>query len=355
MKHTACPTRSRPSRMHLSSTPSRPEIFLVALALAAGACADKAPTDIVRVSGQVEATDVHVSAPVAGRVLEMHLSEGQRVTAGALVARLETLDAELALGRARADRGQAEAQLRLLQAGARLEDIRQAEAQTASAVADASAATADLAGAEADVQRFESLLASSSGSRKQRDDAVTRRNMARERERAAEQRVLAAQEGVKRLRSGARREEIAAALARVAAAASQVAIWEKAIADATVTAPVAGIVTETIASVGELVPPRAPLVVITDLDHAWANVYVDEPAVPRLRTGQPATLFTDAGGSGVSGVVSYISKKAEFTPRNVQTAEDRSKLVYRVKISVDNKDGVLKSGMPVEAEMRFAQ
>ena len=104
---------------------------------------------------------------------------------------------------------------------------------------------------------------------------------------------------------------------------------EKALDDATVTAPVGGIVTEKLVDAGELVAPRTPLVVITDLDHAWANVFVDEPLVPRLTLGQPATLFTDAGGAGVAGTVTFISPKAEFTPRNVQTAEERSKLVYR--------------------------
>jgi HlyD family secretion protein len=108
-----------------------------------------------------------------------------------------------------------------------------------------------------------------------------------------------------------------------------------------------------VAEVGELVAPRAALVIVTDLDRAWANVYVDEPAVPRLRVGQPATLYTDAGGAGIEGTVTYISAKAEFTPRNVQTAEDRSQLVYRLKVSVDNSGGVLKSGMPVEAEIPF--
>ena len=73
--------------------------------------------------------------------------------------------------------------------------------------------------------------------------------------------------------------------------------------------------------------------------------------MPRLRLGQMATLVTDAGGAGIPGTVSYISKKAEFTPRNVQTADERSKLVYRVKVSVDNRNGVLKAGMPVEAEI----
>jgi HlyD family secretion protein len=80
-------------------------------------------------------------------------------------------------------------------------------------------------------------------------------------------------------------------------------------------------------------------------------VYVGEPDVPRLRVGQPGTVFTDAGGAGIAGTLSYVSAKAEFTPRNVQTAEDRSKLVYRVKIAVDNRHGMLKAGMPVEAEI----
>ena len=73
-----------------------------------------------------------------------------------------------------------------------------------------------------------------------------------------------------------------------------------------------------------------------------------------MRIGQAATLFTDAGGPGLDGTVTYIASKAEFTPRNVQTAEDRSKLVYRVKVSVDNAAGTLKAGMPVEAEIPFA-
>ena len=144
---------------------------------------------------------------------------------------------------------------------------------------------------------------------------------------------------------------IDAARARVAGADAQIAVLHKAIADATITAPIAGVVTETLADVGELLQPRAPVVVITDLQHAWANVYVGERDVPRLKIGQHATIFTDAGGAGLPGVVSYISPRAEFTPRNVQTSEDRSKLVYRIKLTVDNAAGVLKPGMPVEAEL----
>ncbi|PYR27809.1 MAG: hemolysin secretion protein D [Acidobacteria bacterium] len=335
-------------------TPQASRIFLAVALAAAGGCAGKPPADRVRASGQVEATDVRVAGQVAGRVLELRVDEGDRVNAGDVIARLDTADARLALTRANAERAQADAQLRLLLAGSRPEDIRQAEAQAAGADADARAVEAELAASAADLDRFEALLASSSGSRKQRDDAVARRDVARERLQAARDRVRAAREAVTRLRAGARREDIDAARARVAAAAAQIATWEKAVADATIASPLSGIVTEKLVDVGELLQPRAPLVVVTDLDHAWANVYVDEPFVPRLRLGQSATVFTDAGGPGVPGTVSYIASKAEFTPRNVQTAADRSKLVYRVKVSVNNAAGVLKTGMPVEADIPFS-
>lgn len=339
-------------RLLRTLTPYRMCLLIAACAMFA--CAKAPPADRIRVSGQVEATDVRVAALVGGRLSTISAVEGQRVAAGTVVATLDTADAQLGLERAQAERAQADAQLRLLRAGSRSEDIRQAEAQEASARAEAAATAADLKAAEVEVQRFESLLASNSGSRKQRDDAVARRNVARERLKAAEERSQAAAAAVGRLRAGARREEIEAAAARVAAADVQLATWRKAIADATVTAPVGGTVTQKIAEAGEVVQPRAPLLVITDLDHAWANVYVDEPAIPNLRLGQAATLFTDAGGAGIPGTISYISEKAEFTPRNVQTADDRSKLVYRVKVSVDNGNGALKAGMPVEAEIVFA-
>jgi HlyD family secretion protein len=222
-----------------------------------------------------------------------------------------------------------------LKAGARVEDIRQAEAQLATGQSDARAADADVAVAEADAERFESLLASKAGSQKQRDDAVAKRDVARARARSSEDRVRAARENLARLRAGARPEEVDAARARVAAADAQIATLQKAIADAVVTAPVAGTVTERLVEVGEIVQPRAPILIVTNLDEVWANVYVDEPVIPRLKVGQAATLFTDAGGPGMQGVISYVSPSAEFTPRNVQTAEDRSKLVYRVKVTVE--------------------
>ena len=328
-------------------------VLCVIAAIAAGGCREKAAATSARVSGQADATEVQVAPEVGGRIIEMTIAEGDRVKRGDVVARLDTRDIDLALRRAQADRSQADAQLRLLLAGARGEDIRQAEAQVAAASADLAAAEADLAAAEMDLQRFERLLQVNSGSQKQRDDAATRRQMAADRVAAARARQTGAREGVARLRSGSRREEIEAARARLSAVDAQIATLEKSKDDATITAPIDGIVTERLHDPGELVSPRVPIAVLADLDHAWAEVFVDEPMIPRIKLGQAATVFTDAGGPGLAGKVSYVASKAEFTPRNVQTAEDRSKLVYRVKIAVDNTKGILKQGMPVEAEIPF--
>jgi HlyD family secretion protein len=306
-----------------------------------------------RASGYVEATDVRVAPQVGGRLTEVAVAEGDRVNAGALIARIDTADIDLAIRRAEADRDQAVAALRLLQAGARAEDVRQARAQAESARADVQAAESELRSAADDLQRFEALLASNAGSRKQRDDAATRRDVAAARLNAARERVRAADEVVARLKAGARAEEIAGARARVAAAEAQIASLQKNRGDATLTSPVAGIVTAKFADAGETVAPRTPVVAITDLDHAWANVYVDEPVVPRLKLGQPVVVVTDAG-QRLTGTITFISAKAEFTPRNVQTSAERSKLVYRIKVSVDNREGVLKPGMPVEAELTGA-
>ena len=324
---------------------------LAALLLAAGVTAcNRAPAATPRASGYVEATEVRVAAEVGGRIAELLVDEGKRVAAGDPIARIDGSDIEIAIRRASADRDQAAAQLRLVEAGARVEDVRQARAQAESADADVAAAQAELDAATADLQRFEALLQANAGSRKQRDDAATRRQVASARVAAARQHARAADETVARLKAGSRVEEIAAARARVASAEAQLASLEKNLADAHVKAPIGGVVTSKLVDAGEIIAARTPIVAISDLDHAWANVYVDEPIVPQLRLGQAATLVTDAG-QRLAGTVTFISPRAEFTPRNVQTADERSKLVYRIKVTVDNRDGVLKPGMPVEAEL----
>ncbi len=329
-------------------------LFVVPVLAAAAACAPAADPNTLRVSGHVEATEVRLAPEMGGRVLSLDVKEGERIQAGAVVLTIDATDLQLAIARAKTEQASAEAQLRLVRASARSEDVKQAEAQVEAAKADIPAARAELDAATADLQRFDLLLSRKSGSQKQRDDAATRRDVAQARVEAAQKRVEAAEATLARVKAGARREEVAVAESRIATTQAAIASLEDQLKDATLVSPVTGIVTEKLTEMGEVVAPRAPVVVITDLDHAWADVYVPEPAVPRITLGQPATLFTDAGGQGLQGTVTFISPKAEFTPRNVQTADERAKLVYRIRVTVDNSGGVLKQGMPVDADLALA-
>jgi HlyD family secretion protein len=327
---------------------TRLALVLSAAGLAA-ACSQPPPSNALTASGNVEATEVQVSPEVGGRIVELRVAEGDRVQAGAVIATLDTKDTELQVGRARAERAAAVAQLRLFEAGARAEDVRQAEAQVDASTSEIAAIDVEIKSAQTDLDRFEALLAANAGSQKQRDDAKARVDLARERKRAAEERVRVSRTTLDRVRAGARKEELEGARARVATVDAQLAVLEKGLRDAQVPAPTGGVVTQKLVDAGEIVAPRMPLVIVTDLDHAWANVFVPEPAVPRIKLGQAATVRTDAGTT-VQGTVTFISPRAEFTPRNVQTADERSKLVYRVKVTVDNSAGVLKQGMPVDAD-----
>ncbi len=326
---------------------------MLALGVACVGCRSASEPTERRASGYVEATEVRIAAKVAGRVRAVNAVEGARVGAGDLLVTLSTTDTDLATDRAMAERAQADAQLRLLRAGSRPEDISQAEAQVAAASADRRAAESELAAAKTDEARYEQLVQKRAGTVKQRDDAVARRELAEARVRAAADREAAASATLSRLRAGARAEELDAARARVDAIDAELAVLKDRRVEATITAPSAGIVTSRLVEPGELVAAGAPVVVLMDLDRAWVNVYVEETVVPTLKIGQPVTIATDAGDR-MPGQVAVIAPRAEFTPRNVQTATERARLVYRVKVTVENSNGILKPGMPVDVELGTA-
>jgi HlyD family secretion protein len=308
--------------------------ILVLLCLFAAGCNTEAKSANILAAGHVEATDVHVSAKVAGRLLEAPLHEGDTVKAGAPLARLDTTDVEILIRQANADRAQAEADLRLRIAGPRREDIAEMEAQIR-------ATEADLAGARLDLDRMQGLLDRSSGTAKARDDAKTRLSV-------LEARLAAQRQSLARLNAGSRPEEIEAARARVASIEARIAALTQQVRDASMTSPTDGVLTSRVAEPGELLQVGSPICVITQLSEAWLTVYVTDVDLARIRIGQEAQVKTD-GGQVRKGRLTYIASKAEFTPKNVQTRDERIKLVYRVKVGLDNADGFFKPGMPAEA------
>ena len=307
--------------------------------LFAAACGGGGEDGSILASGHVEATEVLLSTKVGGTLEHLAVDEGSTVETDQEIARIDTVDTRLALQSAEAERALAQAELRLRLAGMRKEDILEAKAQLEKA-------EADLAGASRDLERMEGLLSVGSGTTKARDDARTRRDVA-----AAA--VEAARERHRRMEAGFRDEEKDAARARNQAAEASIARLEQHIEDALIRSPVDGVVTRKLAEQGELMAPGAGIVVVTDLASAWLNAYIPEPDLGRIRLGQEAEVVTD-DGQRRTGRVSFIASRAEFTPKNVQTRDERVKLVFRIKIALDNDDELFKPGMPAEARLQPA-
>jgi membrane fusion protein YbhG len=309
---------------------------LLLAAFAAAGCAGKADDGAIVASGHVEATRVRVSSKIAGRLQSLAVKEGDAVEAGREVGRIDPTDLQLALQGARAERDQAAAQLRLRLAGARREDVAEAEAQVRSL-------EVELADAKLDLERMQALLDRGSGTTKARDDARARRDV-------TTQKLAAMSQSLARLRAGSREEEKDASRATVAAADARIAQIEQQLEDAVITSPLAGVVTEKVAEAGELLAAGAPIGEVTNLQDSWLTVYLPEADLARIRFGQAAEITTDGGQKG-KGTVSFIASQAEFTPKNVQTKDERVKLVFKVKIALDNAGGVFKPGMPAEARL----
>jgi HlyD family secretion protein len=310
-------------------------VCILAIVILSSACRKADDDGSIRASGHIEATEIHLAAKVGGRLLEAPLEEGHTVAAGDLVARFETIDAEHRLAQARANVEAADAQLRLLLAGSRAEDLRRAEDQLAQARAELDAATRDL-------KRLSGLAERGSATEKSRDDAATRAEV-------AERAVAAATAQLDKLVAGPRRQEIEVARAQRASAEAVVAAVNQQITDATVAAPTDGVITARVAEPGEVLPPGATLAVLTDIDRPWLTVWIDEPNLSQVTLGQSVEVRVDGLAEAFEGTVSYISPVAEFTPKNVQTPDERAKLVFRVKVALDNGDRIFKPGMPADA------
>jgi HlyD family secretion protein len=303
--------------------------------MAAAGCGETNRNQTIHASGHVEATQVRLAAKVGGQLLEAPFEEGHTVAAGVTVARIDTKDAEHRLAQARATAEAADAQLRLLLSGTRAEDLRRAEEQLAQAQAELDAARRDL-------DRLSGLAERGTATEKSRDDAATRKEV-------AERAVAAARAELDKLMAGPRRQEIEAARAQRASAEAMVAAVEQQITDATVVAPVAGVITARVAEPGEVLPPGGTIAILTDVARPWLTVWIDEPNLSRVKLGQSVTVRIDGSDHSFDGVVSFISPIAEFTPKNVQTPDERAKLVFRVKVRLENPEGIFKPGMPADA------
>ncbi|MBW2356594.1 MAG: efflux RND transporter periplasmic adaptor subunit [Deltaproteobacteria bacterium] len=307
---------------------------------------------LVRFSGNIEVVDVPLSFKTAGRLQARLVDEGDPVRRGQVVARLDTRDQERLVARAEADFHYAEAVLEELLAGSRRQQIEAARAEAQRARAALSAAAAQLALARADEARYAALVKEGGVSRRDYEAYRTRLETAAGAEAEARARLESARAQLDLVTEGPRQETIAAAQARALAAAEAVKLARQQLADMELQSPLDAVVLYKAAEPGAFLGPGTPVVVIGDLARPWLRGYVNGVDLGRIRLGQKVRVTVDAfPDRPVEGTLSFIAGEAEFTPKTVQTEEERVRLMYRVKVDLPNPDGVLKPGMPADAEI----
>jgi HlyD family secretion protein len=317
-------------------------IMLVALAVTAGGylyvrtAANQATDSTLRISGNIEAHESVVSFKVQGRIVDLPVQEGQYVTQGDLLARLDDEDYRQQVSVDEATVHTREAELELALAGSRVQEIKAAK-QT---VVDAQA---DLELKRAELRRRQALLAEQGVSREDLETAATQLKR-------AEATYERAKQTYDQILEGTRKEEIAVQRANLRLAREALQMSRVKLSYTVLLAPISGVVLVRQAELGEVMSPGTPVVTIADVDHLWLRGYINETDLGRVRWGQPATVHTDTyPGKAYLGRVSFISSQAEFTPKSVETHKERVKLVYRIKIDLDNPNHELKPGMPAEA------
>jgi HlyD family secretion protein len=297
---------------------------------------------VIQASGTVEATEADLGFQLAGRVAEVVPQEGDVVSGGQELARLDLADQEAARSAAQAQVDAAEARLSELKRGARPEELAQSEA-----VARAAAERSD--DALRDAERTRRLFEGGAVSRQALDKVETALQVA---EAARDQ----ADEALAMVRRGPRAETIRAQEAVVDQAKANLARAEAMLANGVIAAPFPGRITVRHREPGETVAPGAPVLTLLDPEDRWVRIYVREDQIGAVQVGMAATIFSDTyPDKTYPGEVAFIGSEAEFTPRNVQTTEERIKLVYPVKVRITDDPGFeLKPGIPVDVTLRAA-
>jgi HlyD family secretion protein len=306
--------------------------------VAARRLAAPAPPDTLY--GNVEIRQVDLSFNAEGRVASMAKREGDRVGSGEVVAELDPATYENALALAEARRDAAKAQLDLLLAGTRPEQIDQARANLA-------AAQASLANAETTFVRQKDLAARNVASQQQLDDARMALDGARAK---LGQTHAALTEAI----NGPRAQDIAAARANLRAAEATANLARTQLANTKLAAPAAGIVTTRVIEPGTVVLPSAAVYSIALDNEVWVRAFVPEPLLSRVAPGTEVTVTND-GGRSWRGRIGYVSPSAEFTPKTVETPELRTQLVYRLRVRIENPDEGVRQGMPVTISLPAGQ
>lgn len=287
-----------------------PIILVAAAACFCGCTKEENPCDA---SGVFEATEVIVCAKSQGEILHLGADEGDLVRPGDTLACIDVQ--------------QLEWQRRQLQAGRQANDARRLDLTR-----QIDAVRRQIANAQREKLRFEALFREKAATQKQVDDIAYEISTLEAQLAALTEQINSQNASLEHQGDGID---------------SQIGQLDVQLSDAVLTAPLGGTILQRYCEPGEYATPGRPLFKVGDISHLKLRAYVDAARVTHLRIGQSATVYADMGTDGrkaYKGKITWISQQAEFTPKTIQTRDERANLVYAVKISVQN-DGLIKTGM----------
>ncbi|MCP5130650.1 MAG: secretion protein HlyD [Pseudomonadales bacterium] len=313
-------------------------IAVVLILLAAGVAAyqywpDRTTSGDLTLYGNVDIREVQLGFRVAGRLETMNFEEGDAVSAGAVLASLDSQPMRDGVSLAEARVAEAQARLALLRAGSRSQEIEQARARV-------SEAEAALENAENEYTRQRDLTAKRLSSRSLLDSTLAQRDQ-------ASARLAASREALALAVEGARGEDIAAAEAALAGAMAQRDQALTQLEDTRLVAPNDGVILTRVREPGSILQAGAPVYTLSLLETVYVRAYVDEPHLGKVIPGSQVIVRTDSSSRDYIGRVGFVSPRAEFTPKTVETPELRTDLVYRLRIVIPEADEGLRQGMPV--------
>jgi HlyD family secretion protein len=299
------------------------------------------PSDVLVLHGNVDVREVNLAFKVNGRIEAMQVDEGDPVEAGQVVASLDAGYYEDEMRQAGAALEMRRADLDKLQHGSRPEEIAQARAL-------AEERRVAMQNAQVQYERIDKLYDRGSSTKSEYDNARTTLD-------EAKAQLNSAEAALKLAELGPRQEDVAAGEAQLHNAEAVLAEAERRVSDAKLSAPSRGIVQTRVREPGDYVAAGATVFVLTIPKPVFVRTYVDEPDLAQIRPGAAATVTTDGNPrQSLSGKLGFISPAAEFTPKSVETPRLRTDLVYRVRIIVDDPQGVLRQGMPVTVTLQKA-
>jgi HlyD family secretion protein len=300
---------------------------------------EKAEEDTyIKVSGNIEATEVDVGFKITGRIVSRHFEEGEWVDKGKVLATLDDEDLRNHLEVARATLLSTQARLSKLLAGSRPEEIRGAEANL-------NQAKSDLENKEAHYERMKPLFEKGVIPKQTLDNAEAEFKIAKASFQSATENYLLVKEGP-------RKEDIDDAKAQGEQARASLKLAETQLSYAVLYSPLSGVVLVKSGEIGEVVNPGTSILTLADLKNVWLKAYILETDLGKVKWGQEVIVTTDLRPKKeYKGKISFISSQAEFTPKSIQTEKERVTLVYRIKVDVPNPDRELKPGMPADGKI----